>query len=307
MQNIWIPGYHQTASAVAVSYSAVGSGAGIGLWTAGSADFAASDALLKPTQESAAAFRCGASPTKIPATIGSVALIYNVPGVSSGLRLSPTALTGIFLGQIHTWNDTQIKKLNPSLKLPGAAIHVVYRSDSSGTTYILTHYLAAVSSDWSAKVSAGSTVAWPTGAGATKGAGMMGAVKGTSGAIGYIDLGEATKQGFSMVSVQNKSGQYVAPGVDAASAAADSFASSMPSDLQQVIVNSASSSAYPISGYSYIFLCSHQKGAAGRALVNFVRYVVTTGQGSVKAASYAPLPSSVQSKDLAALSAIKVS
>lgn len=302
----WVPGYQSKHSNVRINYNATGSGTGISLWTAGTTDFAASDALLSSDQETAAKTRCGSNVTKLPATIGAVALVYNLPGVQSGIKLTPDIVARIFLGEIHEWSDQRIKRLNPGVNLPARPIQLVHRSDGSGTSYIATHYLAAVSSAWSSKVGSGSTVNWPVGLGAKGSSGVTALVGRTQGAIGYVDLAYAIENSLNYATVQNKAGKYVAPGVDSASAAAASFAGSMPSDLQQTIVNSAAAAAYPITGYSYIFLCGTQSGDKGRTLVDFVKYAVTSGQSASKSLYYAPLPSSVQSRDVAALKAITI-
>ena len=300
----WIPGYTKIHSDVKINYALTGSGQGISLWTAGTTDFAGSDALLSAAQEAAGATHCGnGGVTTLPATIGAVALIYNLPGVSNGLKLTPSLVAGIFLGQIHTWNDSRIARLNPGVHLPSRAIQVVHRSDGSGTTYITTHYLSAVSGMWSSKVGAGSTVSWPTGLGAAKSSGVAAAVSRTAGTISYVDLAYAIANKLMYATVQNRAGQYVAPGVASAGEAANSFASSMPANLQQVIVNSAARNAYPITGYSYVFVCTAQVGDKGRTLIDFLRYAVTSasGQSAATPRYYAPLPTSVQARDAAAL------
>src|SRR5579864_818399 len=101
--------------------------------------------------------RCNSDVTKIPVTIGAVDLVYNVPGLKGGLRLTPDTVAGIFLSQIQSWNDAAIRHANPNVQLPHLAIQVVYRADGSGTTYIVTHYLSDISSAWSGSVGSGST------------------------------------------------------------------------------------------------------------------------------------------------------
>lgn len=307
MQGAWIPGYTAKHSGVQINYNPTGSGTGISLWTAGQVDFAASDALLNSTQDSAAAAKCGSSVTKIPATIGAVALVYNLPGVDTGLKLTPRIVAGIFLGQVREWSDVSIKHLNPGVTLPQKPIQVVHRSDGSGTSYIVTTYLSQINAVWKSKVGSGSTVNWPVGLGAKGSAGVSAAVGSTPGAISYVDLAYAIKNHLSYVTLQNKAGAYVAPSALSASIAANSFAGSLPADLQQVIVNSPASRAYPITGYSYIFLCGKQSGDKGRTLVDFVKYAVTSGQMGAAPRYYAPLPAKVQARDMAALNAIKVS
>jgi phosphate transport system substrate-binding protein len=299
----WIPDYVAANPGAQITYSAVGSGAGIRQWTAGAVDFADSDALLTPSQDRAARARCGTY-SVIPATISAVAIIYNVPGLRTGLHLSPSALAGILLGRITNWSDAAIRALNPGVRLPDLIIQPVHRSDGSGTTYITTQYLAAVSAAWRQGPGAGATVAWPVGVGAKGSAGIVQTVTTLLGGIGYVDLAYAVQNNIDYARIQNARGNYVAPGTAAASAAAASFAPSMPQNLQQIIVDSGAPDAYPITGYSYIMLCARQPGARGQALLDFVRFAVTTGQASAEQLDYAPLPASVQALDTAALDKI---
>lgn len=310
MNGAWIKGYQAKNSNVNIDYQATGSGAGISLWTKGQTDFAGSDALLSSVQENSAKNQCHGGYSggvfKIPVTIGAVSLIYNLPGVSN-LKLTSGLIAQIFLGQIKTWNDAQIQKINGSAKLPSTPIQIVHRADGSGTTYIFSHYLSATSSIWTSQVGkGGATIAWPTGTGATGSSGVTQAVQGQPGAISYVDLAYAISAKVSYATVQNKAGQYVQPSVAAASVAADGYANSMPSDLQQLIVNSPSKNAYSVSGYSYIFMCTNQRSAKGQALVSFVRYVVTDGQAAASQLYYAPLPKSVQKLDTSALDKITI-
>jgi phosphate transport system substrate-binding protein len=301
----WIPDYTAQHSGVTITYDPIGSTKGISGWIEGGNDFAASDALLTAAREQDAATRCKGGVVKIPVTVASVALIFNVPGVRSGLHIAPAVLADIFLGRIGRWNNPAIAALNPGVRLPNLAIKVQHRSDGSGTSFILTNYLSEVSGAWKASVGAGTQVNWPAGDGAKGSAGMVLAVSTILGAIGYVDLSFAVQNNLDYLTVQNAHGEFVAPGVNAAAAAAAGYAPSMPADLQQVIVNSAAVGAYPIAGYSYLFLCATQPAAKGSVLADFVRYIVTQGQGSVRTLFYAPLPAAVQRRELMALGQIK--
>jgi len=225
----------------------------------------------------------------------------------SNLKLSPSVAAGIFLGQITTWSDGQIKSLNPGVTLPSIPIQTVHRADGSGTTWIFTHYLAAISSTWLGQIGAGATtVSWPNGTGAQGSSGVSAAVGQQQGTISYVDLAYAITNKLSYAQVQNQKGQFIAPSSNGASLAADAYVSQLPSSNEQVIVNAPVRNAYPISGYSYIFMCNRQPGSAGRTLVDFVRYVVTTGQKAAAALYYAPLPKSVVQRDQAALGSISL-
>lgn len=309
LQGAVISSYTRAHPAVRITYNAVGSSAGIALFTAGRANFAGSDALLDATQTNLALAQCGGAQAggvvAIPAAIGAEALFFNVPGVHTGLKFSPEVVANIFLGHVTTWSDPSIQRLNPGVALPPLAISPIHRVDGSGTTYIFTQYLAATSSAWRGRVGAGATVPWPTGAGATGSAGVVTAVRQTPGGIGYADLAYAVLANLPYASIRNVRGAFIAPSSDSATAAAASFAPSMPSDLRQIIVNATDPKAYPIAGYSYLIMCGHQADAAGHALLDFVRYETTTGQTFARQLSYGAIPGSVRALTLAALARVR--
>src|SRR4029453_6917788 len=104
---------------------------------------------------------------QFPTVIGGVVPVVNIEGVKPGeLSIDGPTLAKIFLGQIKTWNDPAIAKLNANVKLPSQPIVVVHRSDGSGTTYLFTDYLSKANADWKSKVGASTAVEWPVGIGA---------------------------------------------------------------------------------------------------------------------------------------------
>jgi len=145
-----------------VSYAGGGSGAGRTAFNNGTVDFAMSDATYAAT---------AAQPTGkfvyVPLTQFPLALIVKLDGVTN-LQLTPATVAGIFAGTITKWNDPKIvadntpvttskvkgktvTKAGKAPKLPDTAITVWYRSDSSGSTGILTGWMqATAASVWAA-------------------------------------------------------------------------------------------------------------------------------------------------------------
>ena len=152
--------------------------------------------------------------------LGAITVSYNLPGVKTGLKLDGTTIADIFLGKVKTWDDAEIKALNPGVTLPSTAITVIHRSDSSGTTAGFTGFLAAVDPEFKSKVGEGKEVQWPTGTGAKGNAGVAGAVKQTVGAVGYVEQAYALQNDFTYASVKNKAGKFVAPTLASTTAAA---------------------------------------------------------------------------------------
>ena len=161
------PVYEQWASAISgltVNYQAVGSGAGITSLESKTVDFGASDPPLKPEDEEALA-KNGSPSVEIPMFLGAITVSYNLPGVKAGLKLDGKTISDIYLGKVKTWNDAEIKALNPGVSRPSTPITVIHRSDSSGTTDGFTGFLSDVDPEWKSKVGEGKTVQWPTGTG----------------------------------------------------------------------------------------------------------------------------------------------
>lgn len=146
---------------VRINYQSIGSGGGIKQLQAKTVDFGASDAPLSDGE----AKSMSAPVVHIPTVAGAVVISYNVPGIAKGLHMTPEVVSGIFLGQITRWNDKRITAANPRMRLPNLPITVAHRADGSGTTYIFTHYLAAVNGVWAQKVGSGKSVDWPVGIG----------------------------------------------------------------------------------------------------------------------------------------------
>jgi phosphate transport system substrate-binding protein len=293
------------ATGAQVDYSGVGSGAGIQQLTQKTVDFGASDAIMTADQENAA--RAAGGPVlHIPVTLGAVAIGYNLNGVEK-LNLDGDTLSGIYLGTIKTWNDPKIAALNRGVALPSTPIAVVYRSDGSGTSYILTNYLSAVSPEWRSQVGAGTTVKWPVGIGGNGSPGVAGQVTQISGSIGYFELAYAKQNNIATVSLKNRAGNFVAPSSEGAAAAAAGAMADMPADGKAIFVNAPGANSYPISGFSWALVYQNQPdGVKGQALVTLLKYLVTTGQQSSTALFYAPLPSEVQDLDMKLISSMAI-
>jgi phosphate transport system substrate-binding protein len=239
----------------------------------------------------------------MPMTIGAVAISYNLEGLSAPLKLTTEAVSGIFLGEITRWNDARIASVTPSAKLPDRNIDVVFRTDGSGTTAIFSEYVASVSPVFKEKVGVGKSVKWPIGFGAKGNEGVTGQLKIAPGAIGYIELAYATQNKLACAAVQNKAGQFVAPSVEAATAAADGV--EMPDELHVSLAGATGASAYPIAAYTYLLVYDDAKDVSkGQALARFVWWATHEGQKYAKGLDYAPLPASVVSKVEAKLKAL---
>ena len=201
----WIPALG-SAYGYNVSYSPIGSGGGIAAITAKTVDFGASDAPLSKDQ-AAACKGC----VQIPWALSATSIVYNLPGIELRLRVNGPILAKIYLGEITTWNDAAITKINPKCTLPSTKITPVHRSGNSGTTYNFTDYLSAVSPAWKSKLGVGVNAQWPTGPGASGSSGVAGVITKTEGAIGYADVAYALKNKIRFASMLNESGKFATP------------------------------------------------------------------------------------------------
>src|ERR1700745_2919768 len=213
----WIAEFTKANPNVQINYQAVGRGPGITNFTQGIVNFAGSDAAM--TDEQIAKVKQGV--VLIPATAGSIVLAYNLPGVES-LKLSREAYSGIFVGKITKWNDPTIAKANEGVKLPDTAITVCERSDGSGTTFVFTKHLSAVSPDFKTQVGEGTTVTWPTGVAGKGNDGVTALIKQTPGAIGYFEYGYAKNNKLTFAQLQNKTGAFVAATAESGAATLNS-------------------------------------------------------------------------------------
>jgi len=287
----WFDEYKKkTNEAVTINYQSIGSGGGIKNITDKTVDFGASDAPMKDDQLQKAPGEL----FHIPTVMGAVVVTFNLEGVSTGLKMSPEVVAGIFLGEIKKWNDPKLASINPGVALPDKDITVVHRSDGSGTTNIFTDYLSSVSATWKDRVGKGTSVEWPAGVGAKGNEGVSGQVKQTPGGVGYVELAYAVENKLPYAFIQNKDGKFVEPTIESTTAAAAAAASSMPADMRVSIVNPPGAGSYPISGYTYLLVYKNQDDQAkGKALVDFLWWAVHDGEKFAKDLLYAPLPDNV--------------
>jgi len=286
----WFYEYSNSHPGVNFNYQSIGSGGGIRQITAGTVDFGASDAPM--TDEEMA--KLPGPILHVPTAIGAVAVVYNVTGAGSGLKLAQDVLVDIYLGKIKRWNDPRIASANPGTRLPATDIVVATRSDGSGTTDIFTNYLSTVSPEWRAKVGRGKSIRWPVGLGGKGNEGVAGLVKQTPGAVGYVELAYAKQNKMAMAALKNREGTFVLPSIESTSAAAAGAAKTMPADFRVSLVNAPGKDSYGICGMTWLLVYRNQKDPAkGKAIVSFLKWAIRDGQKIGPTLDYAPLPGPV--------------
>lgn len=289
----WFDQFKSTGNQI--NYNPIGSGGGIRQLMEGTVDFGASD---MPMSDKDIAKITKYHVLHFPTVMGGVVPTYNVDGASKDLNFTGEVLAGIFSGKITKWDDPALVKINSGTKMPSADITVVHRSEGSGTTFVLTDYLSSVSPEWKSKVGSGATINWPVGLGQKGNEGVAGQVKNTPNSIGYVELFYALQNKMAYGAVQNKSGKFLKATLETVTAAAASAAKSMPEDFRVSIVNQPGPNAYPLSTFTWLLIPDRIEDPAKRkAVVDFLHWMLTTGQGYAAGLSYAPLPKEVIAKE----------
>jgi phosphate transport system substrate-binding protein len=294
----WFKTYSAAHPNVQVDYQSVGSGSGVKSFMDRTVDFGASDAAMKP--EDMAKVERGVQ--LLPMTAGSIVLAYNLKDVPE-LKLSREAYSGIFAGKVTKWNDPVIAQANPGVKLPDAAINVIVRADSSGTTFVFTKHLSAINKDFAQSVGTNNMPNWPVGTRSKGNEGVTASILTTPGSIGYIEYGYAHSQNLTVAILQNKAGNFVAP--TTASAIAALASAELPPDFIAWVSDPEASDAYPIVTYTWMLLYKQYDNKDKRdALVGLLDYSLTDGQKESESLGYVPLPANVAAKVKAAADSI---
>ncbi len=292
----WTADYASKTDAT-VTYGSIGSGGGIDQITARAVDFGASDAPLSADQAKA----CDGC-LQIPWSLGAVLPSYNVKGLSNNIHLTGEVVADMYLGNITSWDDPAIAKLNPGVNLPSTKITPVYRSDGSGDTYAFTDYLSQVSPDFKSKIGTSTQVQWPTGVGGNGSDGVAAAESSTDGAIGYLNLAYVNSNSLDYGLLQNAAGKFPKASVDSVDAAAATVKSVPPSGVSIVNPPASAPDAWPDSTFTYVI--APQSSPKADDLKKFITYAIGPGQEFSEGLGYGTLPKQVVSDDKTAINQI---
>ncbi|MEG3133497.1 phosphate ABC transporter substrate-binding protein PstS [Rouxiella sp. T17] len=285
----WADAY-QKATGVQVNYQGIGSSGGVKQIIAKTVDFGASDAPMSDADlEKNGLFQ-------FPTVIGGVVLAVNIPGVKSGeLTLDGKALGDIYLGKIKKWNDPEITKLNPNVKLPDTNIAVVRRADGSGTSFVFTSYLSKANADWKSSIGIGTTVNWPVGLGGKGNDGVAAFVQRLPGSIGYVEYAYAKQNNLTYTKLVDANGKAIAPSEASFSAAAKG--ADWSKTFAQDLTFQKGDNAWPISSTTFILVYKQQQNAEkGAEVLKFFDWAYKNGDQLTTGLDYASLPDSVVSQ-----------
>lgn len=160
----------------------------------------------------------------VPITLAAAAVVYDLPGVASGLNLTGSVLAGIYNGSITSWDDSAIVSLNPGVDLAGLPpVAPIHLGSDSVATEVLTQYLSASDSAWNSTVGSGLAVDWPTGSMVDSDAAMASTVATQPGAIGYLEVFGSSPPGLGVAQLEDRAGGFAAPNSEDTWIAANSF------------------------------------------------------------------------------------
>jgi phosphate transport system substrate-binding protein len=284
----WADAYKKETG-IAVNYQSIGSGAGIKQIQNKEVTFGASEMPLKVEELDMDGL------VQFPTVMGGVVPVVNLEGVKPGeLMFDGPTLAKIFLGEIRSWNDAAIRKLNPSVKLPSRAIAVMRRADGSGTTFVFTDYLAKVSADWKSKVGSITSVEWPVGVGAKGNEGVANSVARTRGSIGYVEYAYATHNKLTHTKLMNKDGKAVAPSIVSFTAAAAHADWEGTPGFGVILTNEAGAATWPIAGATFILMHKQPNDAAAATqALKFFAWTYAKGGKMAADLDYVPMPANV--------------
>jgi len=287
LYNAWTEEFSKQHKTISIRYLPIGTGESIHRIVTGNGDFGGGDTPI-PEEELK---RSRVPLLEFPMILIGVVVIYHVPGVSTGIKLTGPVLADIFLGKTKKWNDPGIAKSNPGVTLPPLPIIVVHRTEGKGSNYIFSDYLSKVSREFHSKVGRSTSPKWLVGNAFSRTEEMIEEVKTKPGAIGYTELNWAAKSGLPIALIRNAAGEFVNPSAETIAAAATGIESKMTEDFRISLTNGAGKESYPISSFTWIYVPAKSTDSARtRAVITFVSWALTSGQQLAATKGYAPLP-----------------
>jgi len=280
---------YRTKTGLGVNYQSIGSGGGIKQIKAKTVTFGASDKPLDIKELDEAGL------IQFPIVMGGVVPVVNLKDVKPGeLKLTGALLADIYLGKITMWNDAALVKLNPGVKLPAEKINVVSRADGSGTTYIFTHYLSKVSSEFKEKIGNNTSVEWKAGVGGKGNEGVASYVRQLHGSIGYVEYAYALQNKMTYAQLQNKAGKFVKPDTESFQAAAAGADWKATPGFNLMLTDQAGAKSWPITGATFVLLHKKQdKMETAQEALKFFDWAYRQGDKMANELDYVPMPDSV--------------
>lgn len=297
----WAEEFSKENKTISIRYLALGTGESIHRIMTGNGDFGGGDVPIPESELK----RSKAALVELPMVLIGLVVVYHVPGVSNGIKLTGPVLADIFLGKIKKWNDPAIAKNNAGVTLPALTINVIHRTEGKGSNYIFTDYLSKVSREFQSKVGRSASPHWPVGEALSHNEELIDHVKQKAGAIGYTELHWAVKSGLAIARIRNASGEFVNASAETITAAAAASEKEMTADFRISLTNGAGEASYPISSFTWMYVPEKSSDRERtKALLTFLNWALSSGQESAATKGYAPLPAGVAAKVRAKVAAL---
>ena len=300
LYNRWAAEYNKRNPALQFRYLPIGASEGIKAISKGSGDFAAGEVPLTASE------RTEASLVELPSVMIAIVPYYHLPGPHQDLRFTGELLSEIFLGEIKTWNDPQIAKLNPNASLPDLPIKVFYRPAGKGTNYVFSDFLSKTSSKFRTRIGTSPSPKWPVGEPAERSSDMADKVKGETGSIGYGELQYAIKGDIAYGRVQNAAGNFIKASPKTIEAACTAVEAPGWDKFAVPLMNSSGADSYPITSFTWLYV---RKGVSDArrvsALADFLNWIYTDGQQLASQEGYSELPQQLLAKVKARANSLK--
>ncbi|MFZ0761733.1 MAG: phosphate ABC transporter substrate-binding protein PstS [Candidatus Sulfotelmatobacter sp.] len=285
LYNKWALEYNKRNPGIQMKYVPMGTGEGIKQISHGSGDFGAGEVKLT------AAERKEGQLIELPTVLIGIVPIYNLPGVHTELRFSGELLAEIFLGQVKTWNASEIAKLNPDASLPSLPIKVFYRSGGKGSNYVFSEFLSKTSSKFRTQIGTSPSPNWPVGTPAERSSDMADKVKSQKGSIGYVEAQYAVKANIPRGMVQNLAGKYVEASPETIKAACHGVEAPAWDKFSPSLTNASGANAFPITSFTWLYLrTTSSDPRRSAAMADLLNWMFTDGQRLAAEDGYAELP-----------------
>lgn len=295
----WADEYNQNNKAVQLQYLAMGNVEGIAQISHGVSDFGAGEVPLSPEDR-----RVG-NLTELPVVMIGIVPIYNLPK-NPQLRFTGDVLAEIYLGRIKNWNDPAITKLNPGVNLPNMSINVIYRPAGKGSNYVFTEFLSKASARFRDQIGRTTSPKWPVGQPAERSADMADKVKSAPGTLGYVELQYADDNQVTHASILNPAGKFVKATAESISAACIGVEAPGWDKLAASLTNAPGAESYPISSFTWLYVRpSARDERRTAAMVGFLNWAYSEGQGIAVQEGYSKLPTQLVVKVLAKINAMR--
>ena len=267
-----------------VNYQAVGSGSGRKAFIDQTVNFGASDDPMKDKDIA----KVTRGLVQIPMVGGSIAFGYNY---DCDLKLYQEKAARVDMGMIKDWKELGCK--------PGK-LTWTHRSDGSGTTKAFTNSMEAFSKTWTLGI--GKSVKWPAGVGAKGNSGVAGVIQNTPGAIGYVNQ-SYIKGNVKAAALQNLSGEYVKPTVEAGAKALNGI--TLDENLAGKNPNPTAKGAYPIASLTWILAYEEGNGRNTKAIKQAFNTLLSDEyQDKAPSLGFVPLKGDILEKSRAAVKKI---